>query len=243
MNNEAPNVVTLASARKPDSQVVPGFMGDTHPCTHKANALRILHHHGEHVLYVVGIGWHVRDEGAWRHDELAMRKLAGDVGRLVSAEAADLAVAAAAAPKAERDALGEAARERLAWAKQCDGIKAVDGTLAFLAPLIYCDAGEMDADPDVLGCPNGVLDLKTLTLRPYTAQDRLTKVTGAEWNATACAPTWERFVGEIFDGDKELAGYVQRLCGYVLIGRRTEHLLPVFHGGGANGKSTFLGAL
>jgi len=165
------------------------------------------------------------------------------VGRLVSAEAADLAVAAAAAPKAERDALGEAARERLAWAKQCDGIKAVDGTLAFLAPLIYCDAGEMDADPDVLGCPNGVLDLKTLTLRPYTAQDRLTKVTGAEWNATACAPTWERFVGEIFDGDKELAGYVQRLCGYVLIGRRTEHLLPVFHGGGANGKSTFLGAL
>ena len=43
--------------------------------------------------------------------------------------------------------------------------------------------------------------------------------------------------------DAELIGFVRRLAGYWLTGSVRDHVLPVFHGTGANGKSVFLGTL
>jgi putative DNA primase/helicase len=42
------------------------------------------------------------------------------------------------------------------------------------------------------------------------------------------------------DGNRDLTGYLQRLVGYGLTGITTEQCLWLFHGAGANGKSTFL---
>ena len=49
-----------------------------------------------------------------------------------------------------------------------------------------------------------------------------------------------QFLGDVFANDADLLDYVQRLTGYALSGQRGEHLLPIFYGSGANGKSTFL---
>ena len=72
------------------------------PCSHVANAQRIVSHFGDRLLYVEGIGWHTWG-GPWKHDELGARKLVHELGRIISAEAAGLASwVASASGKAER---------------------------------------------------------------------------------------------------------------------------------------------
>ncbi|MGC8782942.1 MAG: phage/plasmid primase, P4 family [Armatimonadota bacterium] len=104
-------------------------------------------------------------------------------------------------------------------------------------------AGEFDADPYVLNCLNGILDLRTLELHPHHPDALCTRVVNASYDPTATAPQWGQFLGEIFAGDADLIGFVQRACGMALIGENRHHLLFILHGTGANGKSTFLHAL
>jgi putative DNA primase/helicase len=60
------------------------------------------------------------------------------------------------------------------------------------------------------------------------------------YDPNAPRPLFARFIEQIFDGDRELMGFVQRLLGYCLSGDITEQILPIFHGEGANGKSVLL---
>ena len=105
------------------------------------------------------------------------------------------------------------------------------------------DAGaNWDADPFLLGCENGVIDLRTGRLNPGRPEDRITMSTGVNFDPDAPAPRWERFLGEVFD-DVELADYIQRASGYSATGDISEQSIFVGYGRGANGKSTFFNAL
>ncbi len=59
----------------------------------------------------------------------------------------------------------------------------------------------------------------------------------------AACPLWESTLDRIFDGDLDLIGFWQRLCGLCFTGLATEQILPILYGTGANGKSTILGVL
>lgn len=97
---------------------------------------------------------------------------------------------------------------------------------------------ELDANPWLLACANGVIDLQTGKMRPGRQKDYLLKAVPVAWDGLdAPAPVWERTLLEIFDGDAELVAYLQRLFGYGVTGLSTEHVLPVLHGKGRNGKS------
>jgi P4 family phage/plasmid primase-like protien len=215
------------------------------PSTNLANAHRIVRHWGDRLLFVPNVGWHVREaSGPWRCDELAARRLVQGLGRIIAAEAAGIASQAAAEDdKERREARQKAAAAMLKWAAASEGAKVLDHSLSMAAALLNCPAGDMDADTDVLGTPSGVLDLRTGQCRPYAAADRITKTTAVDFDPDATASTWTRFVSEIMGSDAELIEYVHRLAGYALSGRRDEHLLPICWGSGANGKSTYLGAL
>ena len=52
-----------------------------------------------------------------------------------------------------------------------------------------------------------------------------------------------RFVDEITDGDESLALFLQKFCGYMLSGDRSEQIILFLLGEGANGKSVFLDVL
>ena len=53
------------------------------PCSHLANAHRLVDHFGDQMLFVEGIGWHVWGP-PWRHDELAVRRLAQSLGKIIA---------------------------------------------------------------------------------------------------------------------------------------------------------------
>jgi putative DNA primase/helicase len=97
---------------------------------------------------------------------------------------------------------------------------------------------ELDREPWLLACANGVIDLRTGALRPGLPGDYLLRASPTAWEGIdAPAPTWERALSEIYCGNQALIGFLQRLFGYAITGLSTEHILPVFWGQGRNGKT------
>ena len=102
---------------------------------------------------------------------------------------------------------------------------------------------DYDLDPWVLGCDNGVLDLRTGTLREGRPADMVTKSVGYAFDEDADCPRWRLFLDEVFDGDTALVGFLQRAVGYSLTADTREHCLFLCHGSGRNGKSVMLSTL
>ena len=72
--------------------------------------------------------------------------------------------------------------------------------------------------------------------------DLLTKITGAAYDPVAKGAAFGAFLGRV-QPQPEMRDYLARLAGHSLEGRVVAHILPIFHGDGANGKGTFIGAV
>lgn len=114
---------------------------------------------------------------------------------------------------------------------------------------------ELDINPWLLACKNGVIDLRTGELRPGRPDDLISKASPVEYlGIDTPAPNWEAFLKQIliiieFPPDKSdpiikehppLVDYVQRLFGYGLTGFTLEHFLPILFGQGRNGKGVLV---
>lgn len=104
---------------------------------------------------------------------------------------------------------------------------------------------EWDQRIGVLPCRNGVIDLGTGELHPGRQSDYLKSASPMKYPGIhAEAPTWEKFLLDIFDGNQETVSYLQKVLGYAITGKVVEHIFVVFYGPeGRNGKSTLLGTL
>lgn len=211
-----------------------------------ANAIRLARHFGPHLLYVHGLGWHTweGESGPWRPDDLGARRIAAGLGRIVAGEAAEAAQRAATAPDADaRERLQKGADALFSWARLSEMSARIEAALALAASLLAIKPERLDHDPMLLGCPNGVLDLRTGRLREHRREDFITRLAGSEYHAKATAPTWSRFLSRIFRQHPAAMGYMQRLAGYWLTGCTDPALLAVLWGGGANGKSTLVATI
>jgi putative DNA primase/helicase len=111
-------------------------------------------------------------------------------------------------------------------------------------PSLAINGDEWDSNPDLLGCQNGVVDLRTGQFIEGNPEDYIKSVAQTEWlSLETPARQWQNFLHQIFDGDEDLTDYVQRLLGYSITGHTTEHIFPIFWGAGRNGKSTFTEAV
>jgi putative DNA primase/helicase len=98
---------------------------------------------------------------------------------------------------------------------------------------------EWDRDPWLLGCLNGIIDLRTGLIRDGKIEDFIKTVAPVKYeNLDQPAPAWESFLNSIFDDDIKLVGFIQRLLGYGITGLTTSHNYPIFWGKGRNGKSS-----
>jgi putative DNA primase/helicase len=76
------------------------------------------------------------------------------------------------------------------------------------------------------------------TLIPHDPKLKLTKICSASYYPDAYAPTWEKFLQDVFLGDEELIAFMQRALGYSITGDTSEQVLFIAWGLGSNGKST-----
>lgn len=113
-------------------------------------------------------------------------------------------------------------------------------SLAATEPAVVLRAEELDSDPLLLSCANGVVDLRTGELRKPDPDDLISMGNEIAFDPTATCPRWRRFLAEIFAGDRELIRYIHRLVGYSMTGDAREQIVAVLHGGGCNGKDTLL---
>jgi D5 N terminal like/Transposase IS116/IS110/IS902 family len=139
----------------------------------------------------------------------------------------------------------EARRRAAKWAIASESRQRLDALLylAQAEPPI-ADAGDgWDADPMLLGVPNGVIDLRTGTLRPGRRDDQITMATAVPFDPDAPCERWDRFLREVFHDDADVIAFVHRAVGYSLTGDTSEQCLFMGYGTGANGKTTFMNTL
>jgi putative DNA primase/helicase len=101
---------------------------------------------------------------------------------------------------------------------------------------------DLDADPYLLNCANGTLDLRTMELRGHDPADLITKIAGAAYDPAAQGAAFTAFLERV-QPDPDMRAYLARLIGHALEGKVREHVLPILHGDGANGKGTFTSAI
>jgi len=112
--------------------------------------------------------------------------------------------------------------------------------LAQSEPGIAITESNLDTDPWLLNVSNGTIDLKTGTLRTHSRDDLITKLVPVPYKPTATCPAWDAFLNEVMGADQDKIRFLQKSIGYSLTGVTHEQVLFMFHGSGANGKSTFI---
>lgn len=199
--------------------------------TDMGNAERFVARHGDDVRYCYPWGRFLvftgqrseRDEAGRTH------RLAKETVRSIYGEAA------AAEDEDRRKALAKHATSSEAEGK-------IKGMLELAKSEVPISPEELDADPWLFNVPNGTIDLRMGELRPHRREDRITKMAGAEYHPDAPAPIWAATLERVLPSN-EVRAFFKRLCGCALTGVVSEHILPLLHGTGANGKSTVLNAL
>lgn len=203
------------------------------PLTELGYARRLIHVYGDRLRYVPAWRrWLVWDGTRWARDNT------GQVARWAKVIARNITTYAYTITdeKKRKDALLAARR-----GESSAGVAGVL-TLAGTESGIAIAPEDLDADPWLLNCANGVLDLRTGQLREHDPADMLSKITGAAYDPAATNDAWTTFLSTV-QPDETMRAFLARLFGHALEGRVTEHILPIFHGEGANGKGTFLNAV
>ena len=140
---------------------------------------------------------------------------------------------------AERVADEDEQKKIAEWAIRSQSLERLKAMWTLAKADLAVSPDELDTDPMLLNVENGTIDLRTGSLRAHRAEDLITKLAPVEFDVTAEAPTFDRFLKQVLV-DKELIRFVQRFLGYSLTGSTEERALAVLHGVGKNGKSTLV---
>lgn len=192
-------------------------------------AMRLAARYAGSLLYAHGIGWHVWDGTRWDRDrDGASMRAVRDTLREALFEIADMDARAGGALHQD--------------VRKCESSSSMEGILRIASSLeaFAVSGSRLDSDPYLFNTASGTLDLRTGEMRQHNPQDLITKVTpfaiggdGREFRAFL-----ERILPE-----HETRRYVQKLFGYAMYGKVTEHIMPIFTGEGANGKGTLRDAV
>jgi putative DNA primase/helicase len=194
------------------------------------NARLLVELHGNEIRYChVWKKWLVWDGKRWRIDDTgAVERLAKHV-----------------ADERWRTAQETGDKEFREFAADSASSKYITAMLklAQSEPGIPVLPNELDRNPWLLNCNNGVVDLRTGLREKHRREDLITKLCPTEFDPDAASYDFDRFMEAIFKGEQALIDFLQRLFGYGVTGDVREQILAILWGGGSNGKSTLLNAV
>jgi putative DNA primase/helicase len=194
-------------------------------------AQRMLREHGQDLRYSTALGWYYYDAIRWAADR------SGNAERR-SHETIDLAYSEVSQCKDLEDR--KAFLRDIAKIESASGMS---GMLEHLGAMLPVAAGEdpFDKQAHLFNTPSGVLDLLAGQQREHRREDLISKVAGSVVGTTR-SELFDSFLQRILP-DSQVRAYVQRLFGQAMLGRVTEHILPIFTGEGRNGKGTLRDAV
>jgi len=202
--------------------------------THLGNVQRLVASHGATMRYVPQ--W-----SQWlRWDGMRWKESIGHAERVAMTLSASVFAAASIEPDVDE------AKRLYKWAVACESAKVISASvrLAQCHDVFQTEAGMFDQDDWALNCENGILDLKTGKLGPHRPDALMTKQVSVEYRGDSCVeslcPRWLEFLDVVFNHNVELIQFIQRAVGYCLTGSVEEQVMFLCHGGGSNGKTTFV---
>ena len=192
---------------------------------------------GDHARFIADKGvWYVYENGVWTRDHGSVRvmELSRCLARLLDMLSYTLESVSEVtdAQRRVQRVYSLGVRERMLR----------DAASVF--PLL---ADELDDDPWLLNCQNGVLNLQDGSFRSHRPSDLMTRICGAAYDPDARCERWQQFIRQIMEipGDPEASrqreGYLQRALGYALSGDTREECLFILYGASTrNGKGTLM---
>jgi P4 family phage/plasmid primase-like protien len=209
----------------------------TFEVTDSGNAERFVTEARRVVRQCAGLGWLGWNGVQWTKGQAADALVYGLAKRLAHKFHSEAALAAQTTDY--KDLLGRARR-----AASRQGLEAMLA-LASKDALLQVDATDLDADPHLLNCPNGIVDLRTGELMPHDPKHLMTHLAGVPYDPEAKCPIWDRTVIEIFaaEDQAEMIDFVQLAFGYTLTGLTREEIFFLLWGDGRNGKGTIVKVL
>ena len=190
--------------------------------TDAANARRLIHFMRGDYKFAPELGW-----------------LRWHAGRFIPDREKEIIQTAIDAAKFS--AIAGANGEQLKWAEaSANKDRLINATIiAGTDPEVLVQAVDLDAEPNLLCTPSGIVNLRTGEIRPADKQiDMNTRQTAVPLKDVP-TPLFDEFLKEVIE-DEDRINYLQELFGATLFGDSRFHVLPVFVGTGANGKSTLL---
>ncbi len=109
--------------------------------------------------------------------------------------------------------------------------------------LVSIRINDFDRDPYLLNVQNGIVNLRNGSLMVHDSSQFMSKVCNVEYSDKVDCPQWLTFLNVIFECDREMIRYAQKLAGIFLTGDISEQAVFFLFGNGRNGKSTFVNAL
>jgi len=206
----------------------PEVIGGIRPLTDLGNAERFCdQHRGEAMFDFRNNSWRIWDECRWSRDrDGAILRLAGLTARSITVD-----VETEKNPKRqtviENYAVRSEGRERLI-------------SMVFLAKSrigMTAKPSQWDADPWLLNCQNGTVNLKTGELQPHQRDDYITRLAPIDFDPAAQHDILDQVLSTALP-DEETRAYFQRLVGYSLIGQQIEDIVVFVYGPTASGKTS-----
>lgn len=198
--------------------------------TEAGAAERFARRHGEDVRYDhARQRWLLWAGHRWRPDpDAGVRRLALEFARAWQREAVEIA---------DRDRREAVLRHALRYERN-DAQRALLDLARTMRPI--ADTGQgWDADPWILGVPNGVVDLRTGVLRSGQRRDRISLTAGVAFDRDARSVLWDRALTSILV-DETAIGFLQVAAGYSATADTSRDAWFLAFGHGRNGKGTLL---
>ena len=203
-------------------------------CTDSGNAELLIAIFGHQIRYNQTKGnWYIWNGKRWENDQSReIERLVLQTARYRQHLAAELES-------------GNEKIEQTKWALKSESDKGIKAALSRARSDRRVSAKEtdFDRDPWLLGCDNGLVDLRAGILREAVPEDMVTLTTGINYDPDIKCDRWIQFLTEVFEESQELIDFIQRLAGYSLVGEITEQVFALLFGSGSNGKSVFLSIL
>ena len=147
---------------------------------------------------------------------------------------------------------------RHSHAKSSAGTTKINNMLTEAAPHVACSVDRLNTDLHALNVGNGTLRFVRLEdeesdpddprftwaarLDPHDPNDFISKLVPFDWRPGEVRPELDAFLEKV-QPEPDMRAFLKRLAGYIALGIIDEQVMAIFHGGGRNGKSTFVALL
>ena len=201
--------------------------------TDTGNGRRLIDSFGPAIRYTPGLGWFVWSNGYWKPDveNLHMQEIAKKLGSLIVTET----------NKYDDDEVADM-QKVITWGAQAksEGRLAASIKNANSDPRVRVDVDQWDADPNLIGTLNGVVDLRTGELIKGDPELYITKRAPVAYTRGLTNMRWQQFLDFATDGDKEFQEWLQRAAGYSMTGHNQYDIMFLVYGPAGSGKNTLV---